>query len=222
MAAVTDAYADVSTYKASQESLSDSGGTSEIEADLLAVSRYIDKRLGRFFTQDASAVARVYKTKATGKAVFGWAESENPWKAGGLTRILYIDDLVSVTTIKIDEDGDGSFDDETALASTDYDLIPRNAALGPEPEPYTGIELTTFGSKGAWPSNTRVEVNGVWGWPSVPKAIERATVQLTAILRMASPRATERVTTIDVLERTSPQAQSIVTDLLRNYRRIYI
>jgi len=137
--------------------------------------------------------------------------------------VIYVEDLVSAATIKIDEDQDGDFSDETALAASDYELIPRSAPYGSEPRPYTAIELTTWGTKGCFVPGARVEVTGVHGWPSVPAAIKRACIQLTAILRLDSPRAQRQVTDLGQVVEMSPQGAGIVRDLIREgYRRVVI
>lgn len=215
---VTDAYATVVAYRG-MTTKSDSGDDAEILTNLTSVSRFLDRRLGRFFAKDAAALARVFPTPHARDAPRpGWAEAENPWAAGSLSRTLLIDDLVSVTSIIVDEDRDGLFSDD-ALGALDYELIPRNAALGPEPSPYTAVELTPYGSVFSWTPNTRVQITGVWGWPSVPAAITDATIQLTAILRLESPRATQRVNELDQVVSTSGAAQRIVDDLVRQYRK---
>lgn len=200
--AVTDAYATAATYRG-LVSKSDTGEDAEILTDLTAISRYMERRLGRWFTVDASAVARVYETTLL---------SNQP-------KSLFIDDLVALTSIKVDEDDDGSFADESAWASTDYELLPHNAGDGPEPGPYTQIHIPPWSSKDLW-GNHRVEITATFGWPAVPSAIEQACVQLTGILRLETPRATRSVniTSETVLE-TSPQAQEIVTALMQMYAK---
>jgi len=75
--------------------------------------------------------------------------------------VLYVEDLLSVTSIKIDEDADGLFSDETGLAATDYELLPRNApSMG---TPYNAIELTSYGTK-AFARGSRVQVIGTHGY----------------------------------------------------------
>lgn len=218
--ALSDAYATAATYRGIITK-TDTSTDAAILDDLTAVSRYLERRLGRFFTKDAAPVARLYMPKSTGVPLRpDWAESENPWKYGGMSRALYIDDLVSVTSIVIDQGRDGSFVGDAALAATDYELLPRNAALEPEPEPYTTIELTAWGNQWAFPTGCRVQVNGIFGWPAVPKAVERATCWLTGILRLESPRATNRLNELDQIVGASPQAQSIVQELIRNYKRV--
>ncbi len=134
--------------------------------------------------------------------------------------VLYVDDLVSVSSIKIDEDMDGSFDDESALAVTDYELLPRNAALGAEPRPYTAIELTPWGTKYAFQPGARVEVTGIHGWPAVPEPVKRACIHLTAILRLETPRAQATVSELGQVVQSSPQARGIIRDLLTGYARL--
>ena len=218
--AITDAYATAAEYRGVIDK-DNTAEDAEVLVDLTAISRYIERKLNRFFNKDASDATRLYVPRATGvPSRPDWAESENPWKYGGLSRVLYTDDIVSVTTIKIDEDRDGSFADETALAAADYELTPRNAADGPEPSPYTAIELTTWGSKNAYTPGARVEVVGIFGWPAVPAAIKSACIHLTAILRLETPRASRTVSDIGAVVETSQEGSMIINDLLRHYRRV--
>lgn len=205
MAAVTDAYARGSDYRAviSGTKASDND---QLEEDLTAVSRYIDRKLGQFFTLDASAVARTFIGQ------------------GGPKLYLRLDDdfcpgigSTSGLAIKVDEDGDGSFADETAWASTDYELWPLNAASGPEPSPWTVIHIPSWSSKSSWPVGNRIQVTAKWGWPAVPAPIKRATIDLTSILRLEGSRATNLINEMDQVLSASPAAQAIVFNLLRNY-----
>ncbi len=200
-AAVTDAYATAAEYRAAIGK-TDTGSDAQILLDLTAISRYLEGKLERFFNKDAADVTRVYIVPASGTE-------------------LRIDDLSTTpTSIKIDEDGDGSFDDETALTSSDYELLPLNADKGPEPRPFTRIGLTSWGDYGSWTKGQRVQVTGKFGWPAVPQAIKTACIQLTGILRLETPRATSRVAELaDVIE-ASPEAQRLIFQLQDNYRRI--
>lgn len=218
--AIGDAYATPSQYRAVLDK-TDTGEDAEIAEDLLAVSRYLDRALGRFFSRDTAPQARVYVVPAAGRPWPGWAEAENPWRYGGLVRVLYIDDLVSVSSVAVDQDRDGTF--ETTLAPSDYELLPRDAALRPEPEPYTAIELLPWGSLPALSPGMRVRVEGIWGWPSVPMAVQRATIHLTGILRLESPRAQRQLQAgLETAIETSREAQSIVQELVRHYRRVQV
>lgn len=217
---VNDAYSDAVTYRAAIDK-TDTGEDAEILTDLTAITRYLESRLGRFFTKDAADVTRLYVPRSTGMSVRqDWAESENPYKWGGMSRVLSIDDLAALTSIKIDQNRDGLFTDETALAATDFELFPRNAALGPEPMPYTSIGLTSWGATWAFPTGCRVQVIGKWGWPAIPESIKRAVIHLTAILRLETPRAQATISELGQLVQSSSQARGIVDELVRNYARI--
>lgn len=109
---------------------------------LEAASRWIDGHTGRRFY---AAVETRYFTAE-------WYD------------LLLIEDLISVTTLKTDEDEDRTY--ETTWAATDYDLEPYNAPLGIPPGPYVMIRVTPNGDY-SFPIRARraVEIAGVWGWP---------------------------------------------------------
>jgi len=79
--------------------------------------------------------------------------------------------------VATDPSGRGVFD--TVWASTDFQLLPYNAAAGPEPEPWTA--LRAVGTKTfPWLLNTwltrldRVQITAKWGWPAVPADVTQA------------------------------------------------
>lgn len=91
-------------------------------------------------------------------------------------------ELISVTTLKTDAAGDGTF--ETTWSASDYQLLPFNTT-GPETRPYTTIRAVgaqTF----PWCYTTqlartdRVQVVGIFGWPAVPQAIKQAAQLMAA------------------------------------------
>ena len=77
------------------------------------------------------------------------------------SRQLLLDaDLLAVTTLKSDEDGDRTY--EVTWATTDYDLLPFNAAA--DQRPHWKLAITPDG-KYSFPRISRgVEVVGKWGW----------------------------------------------------------
>lgn len=83
-------------------------------------------------------------------------------------RELIVKDLIDITTLKIDQDGDGTF--ETTLASTDYILYPLNVS------PKHKITVSHNGSYSAFAFGIRrgVEIVGNWGYSSVPDPVRRA------------------------------------------------
>lgn len=204
--AVTDAYATAAQYR-SAIGKDDTSEDTDVLTDLTAITRYLETRLQRFFTKDAAAVDRnYYMTRIVRKELRG--------------ELFYLpDDLVSVTTFTSDENDDGTA--ETAWTSgTDFLLWPRNAAVGSEPAPYQALfvpyaSTTTL----RWVPGRLATLNGVFGWPAVPSAIQRGTIHLTAILRLETPRAERQVSAIGEILGASSQAQGIIYDLIQNYAR---
>jgi len=142
--------------------------TTAHDSILLAVSRMVDDHCRRFFGQTAST-ARTFDGRNTG--------------------MLIVPDLVSVTSLKTDEDGDQSY--ERTWASTDYELYPYNAAAEYPARPYTEIHVSTAtGSNDyTFPYGQRcIEVTGVWGWPEVPETV-REVVILEAARMLEQSRA---------------------------------
>lgn len=218
--AVTDPYCTALEYRSGiSPQKTDDSDDAEILIDLTAITRYLETELGRFFTKDAAAIARSYYPEHSGTIN---PEAENPWRNARGVRSLYIDDLVSVTSVLTDEDGDGVV--ETAwVKDTDYQLYPLNADKGPEPRPYTVLFIPDWSTtRLRWPPGRLVTVTAVWGWPAVPAAIKRATIQLTAILRLESPRATSQINDVGAVLATSGAAQGIVQRLAQNYARISV
>lgn len=92
-------------------------------------------------------------------------------------------DLVSVTTLKTDDDADGTF--ETTWSTSDYELQPVNAAAQLESEPYTSIAAVSgrlfpvryYHTTGRRP---RAQIVGVFGWPSLPAGVSTAAGLLAA------------------------------------------
>jgi hypothetical protein len=205
--ALTDAYATAAEYRTitGTSGTTDNNSDANILRDLKAVSRLIERRTGRFFNMDAAALARIFYARESGPH-------------------LYVDDIASLTNfaIKVDTDGDGSFADETAFAAADYELRPLTAPLGPEPRPWTEIYLPSWTTQSYWNISDRIEVTAIWGWPAVPDAIKDAAVQLTAILRLQSPRATNRVNEMGDVLSTSRQARDIIDQLIGAYSRATI
>ena len=102
-------------------------------------------------------------------------------------RLPVFNDLVSVTTLKTDATGDGTF--ETTWAASDYQLHPVNPGSAPETRPYTRIDAVgtrTFPLPTAVLARSdRVEVTGVWGWPAVPYSVRQSALITAAELYRA-------------------------------------
>lgn len=92
---------------------------------------------------------------------------------------VYIDDAVSITTVKADVGDSGTYDQTWTTA--DWDPEPLN---GVGPNGVSGWPVTSIRSVGMslrfpiWGRRPQIEVTAVWGWPAVPAPIRTATLQL--------------------------------------------
>lgn len=130
----------------------------ELHGACFAASRWVEQCCQRTFYRTATGTARTLATA-------------DPY----CLRLPEFNDLVSVSALATDGTGDGTF--ETAWTAADYQLWPANPA-GPETRPYTQIRAVgsyTFPTLySATTRQDRVQVTGVWGWPSVPAAVQQA------------------------------------------------
>lgn len=202
--AIADPYAQVGDYYDRSEK-TDGDDDQVIANQLIAASRLLDRRLGWPFGQDAADTIRVYTVppRTLNADDARWLDLQTPLAQ-------------APTEVIVDEDGDGDFADETAwVLDTDFELMPTNAAEGPEPRPYYSLHIPSWSDK-SWPVGYRVRVTGIHGWPAVPAAIKEATVELVRLLRLETPRATREVNMgLDTLVSTTPEAQRIVSELAR-------
>jgi hypothetical protein len=222
--AISDPYCTAETYRNIIKKR-DEGDDVEITLALKAVSRFLDRKLMRFFNKDDQPVARHYWPLGGPKwpLPLGWAEAENPWTWGGYTRMLLVDDMAEPPVgVYVDNAGDGTFTDASDLMPPNcYELWPQNSQLGPEPKPWTSIYVPYWyhAPWGGFPSGKRVKVVCRWGWPSVPPAVEIVTAELTAIWRLESPRATSKVNELEQVTGTSGLANQMVQKLMAEYVR---
>ena len=190
---VIAAYATAEQYK-SATGITDIERDEEILIDLIAISRYIDGRLGRFFSKDAEPVSRIYMPEENAAS-------------------LWVDDMAALpVSVKLDTGRNRQF--EKTLDPADYELLPLNADKGPEPGPFYQIQRLNS----IFYAGVRVEVTAQFGWPEIPLAVQRATIHLTAILRLESPRATRRISELSEVIETSRDAQFIVKQLIEQYK----
>jgi hypothetical protein len=155
---ITNGYTDLATLREELGNYisADTGDDAKLGRAIEAASRQIDGYCGRKFWVDSTEADRQF-----------WAESG---------RLCYVDDISTVTNlaVKIDEDANGSFE-RTLTITTDFILLPANAADMVPVRPYTEIILAdnyTF----PMPSNGRpgVQVTAKFGWPAVPDDVKKA------------------------------------------------
>lgn len=169
-----------------------------------ASSRWIDDYCQRSFNQTTSQ-ARILDSCNTRELCLG-----------------NFGDLVSVTTLKTDDNADGVF--ETTWAAGDYQLLPLTAPTRPDPHPYTTIRSTGtryFPLASCVGRVGLVEITGVWGWPAVPDAVHEACLIQSARVfkRRNSPEGVTGWQSDFGPIRVSVRADPDVESLLAPYRR---
>lgn len=211
--AIGTPYATALEYRAAIDK-TDGGDDAAILVDLETVSNFFNRRTKRSragFNVDAGDVTRIYEVGDRGAV-----------PPGGID-IVTIDDLVSVTSIKLDVGQVGNFTDASTVtaASTDYEFLPLDRSQGPEVRPADSIRFTPWGTIGALNAGVRIEVVGKFGWPDVPAAVKSATIQLCSILRLEGPRASQQIPEdLEGAIQFSPSAKGLVWDLVRTYEDI--
>lgn len=169
-----------------------------------ATSRWIDEFCGRHFY-------RITDTRTY--------EPENIW-------LITVDDLVSVSSLNIDLDGDGVYETAWTLNS-DYMLKigerRYNKGEYGEPRPYTQVQVLKGGNTWfpfVWPftHQDRVQITGVFGWPQVPAAVHQAALLIAAdwVKLKDAPWGVAGMGELGVV-RTSPNPW--IADQLRPYIR---
>lgn len=202
----TTAYATAAEYR----NAIGKSGTSEdtaIDRAVTMASRWWDRKLRRSFGKSAleNREFRVHR----GTDGFG-------------SSTLFVDDIAESAGLVV------TIGDEVVEASS-YELLPLNAAKGPEPQPYDRIARIGSGWSGfnewplsrhsQWPLGRLITITARWGWPAVPAAIVEATIEWAAIWRGESIRATERVNEMDQVVSTSPYHLSQLKRVTEAYQQ---
>lgn len=108
-----------------------------------------------------------------GIASFGFGQSDavRIYEPSRYAMWVEIADLVSVTSVTVDTDDDGDYD-ETWVEGTDFVLDPANAAV--EGRPYDCLTLV-YRTRSFFPGGQRgLRIEGTWGWPAVPAVVKQA------------------------------------------------
>lgn len=193
--AITNGYLTLAEAKTYLQ-IDDTEDDTALELSVEAASRAIDEWCGRRFYQ---------------------SDGETRYFDADAYDLLWVDDLRTVTTLKTDPGGDGTY--ELTWSSSDYRLQPHNAAT--DSEPYTQVARAHNGSY-SFPVGVpkSIEVVGDWGWPAVPDAIKHACSIQTAVF---FKRATEGGAPIVTMDGTTIGASRFldrtVELLLTPYRR---
>lgn len=188
--AVTDAIFDAEEYRAAKGLLDDSDDEL-IDLQAIAVTRYLERASGQFFGKDATAVTRRF--------------------VGSGGTLLRLDNegcpgIASASGVTVTADGQ---------EYTAFELFPLNANLGAEARPFTSLVLTTS----YFPLGKVIEIDAVWGWPDIPATAKEVAIELLAIWRGQSARATATMSELDGAVQMSPLAMSLVKRFVGAYTK---
>ncbi len=165
--AITHGYGDLPGYK--QRFFGDTTDTTDdnfLEPIIEATSRLIDNITDRRFYGSDGEV-RYY----------------TPLDA----RMIFVDDLLAVDSIKTDGDGDRTY--ETTWDTGDYDLMPLNSST--DVAPYTWIEISILGNYTFPVMRASVELTGDFGYCT---STDQPT-PITEALYLGAHRAAKRLAT---------------------------
>lgn len=194
---VIDGYATVQALRARLGNGGATADESHLERLIKAASDEIDGLCNRRFHQTAET--RVFTAE--------WPD------------LVFVDDIVSVTTLETDDLGDRTYG--TAWSPTDYEMEPANSAV--VGHPYTSIALHPRTTK-AFPTARRgVRVTGTWGWPAIPSPVEEACLLIAVRLNQSAKAPFGTAGTVqDGAVQYTPRVDPVVRQLLDPYRRFNI
>jgi hypothetical protein len=170
-----------------------------LEVIVEAASRAADTTCNRFFY--SSAETRFYT-------------AENPNR-------IFVDDMNSTASITIytDDDGDGTY--ENTWASTDFMLMPENAALNAFPATY--IDRAINGNY-SFPVGVPkgVKITATFGWASVPRAIKVAVIMQSNRIfkRLQTPLGQSSMTALGEQKLSIPKLDPDICALIEPYRKL--
>lgn len=170
---ITNGYATLAEARAELANYvtADTTDDTRIEMAVEAASRQIDNHTGRRFWQDATVTAREF-----------YADD---------AYCVTVDDISTVTglLVKADDNDDGTFETSYTI-TTDFILLPANAADGSPVRPYTEVRLVS-GATFPRSSSGRpgAQVTAKFGWPAVPTDVKRACLIQTVMLFKAADAA---------------------------------
>lgn len=205
-ASVIDPYFTAAEYR-DRVGKTDAGADATILLQATAVSRYLDRRLHRFFTQDAAVVVRTFD--GNGETVL-WLPADIASTTGLIVKV------------DLNEDYDFGEANETLTINTHFWVGPSDADKGPEPRPFEYLEVVpNNGVFDVWPEQLRaVQVTAKFGWPAVPNAIKEVTISVTRQLRdILESGVTMTMQNIDAAVQSSPSTMALILDIERMYSR---
>lgn len=172
---------------------SDTDDDALLRLKLSAASRAVDASCRRQFGKVATAVTRSYELR--------WSRTRQAY-------VAEIDDVMDTTGLTVEVD-------DTAVASTDYALRPRNAIADGEPYTWIEVDVTVTG-------DGVLDMLALWGWNAPwPDVIKEATMLQASRLniRRDSPYGiaggAEGGGELRLLARLDPDVAPLVVDYIR-------
>ena len=150
-------------------------GTSYLDADIsraiTAASRAIDEACGRFFyASTGSTFVYTAPIAPIAPGFYGYQPDT----------VLEIDDLTTLTSLKVDMDGDGAYETTWTL-NTDFYLDPPNNPNVSKPYERVVIRVQSGKVFPTW--DNAVQVIGNFGWSAVPTEVTQdCTIYATQLL----------------------------------------
>ncbi len=198
---LSNLYITATELKAARDMTGYTYADGDIDRAILSASRTIDQVCRRRFYLDADATSVRYYTPERYDRI-------------------EVDDLVALTSLKIDMNGDGVYE-YTMVQTTDYRAHPPNASL--EGWPTTAFIRNRLSGRYFPCWEQAVEVTAQFGWAAVPGSIQQATLILASRYLSRSREATFGIIAVGGagegaamrISRTDPD----VYDLLRPYMK---
>jgi len=88
--------------------------------------------------------------------------------------VVATDDLTAVTTVELDDTGDGAF--SVTLLTSDYQLEPLNGLSGGGAYPYTRVRMIGAYTIPIWGGQATVRITGDYGFAPTPAQVTQACV----------------------------------------------
>jgi len=193
--AITNGYATLDQVKASLR-ITDDVDDALLELAIESASREIDQACERFFYQ---------------------LDDQTRYFVAYDSFVCETDDIRTITRIRTSEGGDGVYD--TVWLEKDYQTEPLNGYVSGIPHPITRLRAI---DDYLWPidgGEALIEVQGDYGWPSVPTAIVQATVILAARIykRNDSPLGVAGIGDMGVIRvgRLDPDVQTLIQPFMK-------
>lgn len=195
-------YVELEEFKKSSQLEATSYADADVRVALSAASRAIDQLCSRRFYTTTVDETRYFSARCS-------------------HLLLPDDDIVSVTSLETDPDGDGTFD--TTWGAADYWMEPLNASL--DGRPFTRVRVNGASGTNWFPTRQGrgVKIVGRFGWATAPWEIVQATTIVAAQLLQRARSAPFGVVGVGLdsgaairIARVDPQVAALVSPYVKH------